>query len=332
MFVKILTHILQETATIIPITTTQLNASTVNVGSHQRDEWALPHSFCDGQSVQLNFTSGAFTLYSSNGVKTVISKYSKTSITLSQIPRRNSIFPAVEVYTPNDTQRNVSVEFFVFSNVDDDIQLSVKYDDDTPGESFKVISKSRIISHTYLKKGNITVHFNAFYKDLQILNISRSVMVLDHYCFQPSPMFSVNHSVRSNPLTVFMSTDLVIKSRKQIYPHPKGCGNDSLGRVSYFWDVTNVKTGRRVTSTLVQLTLSSRTPGLFKVSLKMKVGQFTTSGILYVKICWNQKQSSIIIYYFVHFHLEITQESRLLPISCLSMIKILQLVGTQNCK
>lgn len=283
--VKILTHILQETATTSPISATQLNA-TVNVGSHQRDEWALPHSFCDGQSVQLNFTSGAFTLYSSNGVKTVISKYLKTSIpiTLSQIPRRNIIFPAVEVYTPNDTQRNVSVEFFVFSNVDDDIKLSVRYDDDTPGESFKFISKSRIISHTYLKTGKMTVHFNAFYKDLQILNISRSVMVLDHYCFQPSPMFSINHSVASNPLTVFMSTDLVIKSRKQIYPHPKGCGYESPGRVSFFWDVTNVKTGRKITSSLVQLTLPSRTPGLFKVSLKMKVGQFTTSGILYVKI------------------------------------------------
>lgn len=271
--------------TVLPIRTTQLNA-TVDVGSHQRDEWALPNSFCYGQSVQLNFTSKAFTLYSSNGVKTVISKYSKTSIpiTLSQIPRRNIIFPAVEVYTPNDTQRNVSVDFFVFSNVDDAIQLSVKYDADTPGESFKIISKSRIISHKYLKTGNMTVHFNAFYKDLLILNISRYVMVLDHYCFQPSPMFSIDHSVPSNPLTVFMSTDVVIKSRKQIYPHPKGCGHESPGRVSYLWDVTDVKTGRKITSTLVQLTLPSGTPGLFKVSLKIKVGQFTTSGILYVKI------------------------------------------------
>ncbi|XP_061191524.1 uncharacterized protein LOC133199666 [Saccostrea echinata] len=271
---------------------TKFNAS-VNIGSNQFNEWILPNAFCYGQSVDLNFKSGLFVLFSSNGVKTLVQTFRKldddTNPTTSQ-PRRNIKFPGVELYTTDNTKSNVSSYFFIISNFCGKIQICIKFGDGVE-KTLNNFSQSRTISHVYNRTGNMTIKLSVFHRNKQELTISRSIMVLDHHCFQATPMFDIRNSVPSNPLTVFLFSDIIIKSRKQYDHQSDRCRTEHTDHLTYFWKVTNTETGEETKSRRDQLPLISHTPGLFKVSLTIQVGQFSTTGILYIKFIFEHQMN-----------------------------------------
>ncbi|XP_062581503.1 uncharacterized protein LOC134243288 [Saccostrea cucullata] len=347
----------------------KFNAS-VNIGSNQFNEWILPNAFCYGQTVDLNFASGYFVLFSSNGVKTVVQTFLKhadkvttlapnskqtkirpklwkptkegwsstdsqlhtiTSLgfpkktplpllqnasfeasSVSEIPqtttsqtsqttyttlvktnpttpqpRRNTKFPAVELYSANNTKSNVTSYFFIVSNYRDKIQICINFGDGT--EKTLNLTQSTTITHVYNKTGNMTVKLSVFLRNKEELSIFRYIMVLNHHCFQSTPMFDIRNSVPSNPLTVFLFSEIIIKSRKQYDHQSDRCNTDFRGQLTYIWTVTNTETGEETVSTRNQLSLPSHTPGLFKVSLEMHAEQFSTTGILYIKFIFKHR-------------------------------------------
>ena len=80
-----------------------------------------------------------------------------------QLLHKNRGFPAVDIYCPNDTQQNTSVNFFIFSNIADEIEIFIKFGDGTE-HALKQFSGSEIISHSYQKSGNMTAHFLTSHK------------------------------------------------------------------------------------------------------------------------------------------------------------------------
>lgn len=301
--------IFQELPSYQSIRGTMLN-STVNIGSNQINEWILPTSFCYGPSVALNFNSGYFALYSSNVVKTVVQSFRKEEDTVTSmtaipstvstaiqqqtgdpqltnltLPLRNIQFPIVELYAPDDTQSNVSTEVFIASNCLVSIHLLINFGDGKE-KRFDNFFQSNTTSHLYQKTGNMTIQLRAFYREQLIFVGERFIIVLERNCFHPTPMFDIQHSVRSNPLMIFMGTEIVIKSRKRYSHHLKGCRPPSSDHIIFSWELTNADTREERNTTIGQLKLTSQILGLLRISLRILAGNFSTSGILYANFIY----------------------------------------------